>query len=108
GGGDPDPRRVRVHEGVSGRALLPRREDHRDLRGDERDPAARDRARDPPARRPVAGGPVSPRSPDEPVRLPRIYTRGGDAGEAALGDGSRVSKLDPRIVAFGAVDELNA
>jgi cob(I)alamin adenosyltransferase len=51
---------------------------------------------------------VSPRSPDEPVRLTRIYTRGGDAGETSLGDGSRVTKLDPRIVAFGAVDELNA
>ena len=45
--GDPDPRRLRLHEGVSGRALLPRREDHRDLRGHERDPAARDRARAP-------------------------------------------------------------
>ncbi len=31
GGGDPDPRRLRLHEGVSGRALLPRREDHGDL-----------------------------------------------------------------------------
>lgn len=44
----------------------------------------------------------------EPVRLTRIYTRGGDAGETSLGDGSRVSKLDERIAAFGAVDELNA
>ena len=49
-----------------------------------------------------------PRERDEPVRLTRIYTRGGDAGETSLGDGSRVSKLDARIVAFGAVDELNA
>jgi cob(I)alamin adenosyltransferase len=49
-----------------------------------------------------------PREIDEPVRLTRIYTRGGDAGETSLGDGSRVSKLDGRIVAFGAVDELNA
>ena len=49
-----------------------------------------------------------PRKPDEPVRLTRIYTRGGDRGETSLGDGSRVSKLDPRIRAFGAVDELNA
>jgi cob(I)alamin adenosyltransferase len=48
------------------------------------------------------------RSRDEPVRLTRIYTRGGDTGETSLGDGSRVSKLDPRIVALGAVDELNA
>jgi len=51
---------------------------------------------------------VSPRAPDEPVRLTRIYTRGGDAGETSLGDGSRVSKLDCRICAFGTVDELNA
>ena len=49
-----------------------------------------------------------PRAQDEPVRLTRIYTRGGDMGETSLGDGSRVSKLDPRIVAFGAVDELNS
>ena len=42
------------------------------------------------------------------MRLTRIYTRGGDAGETSLGDGSRVSKLDPRIEAFGTVDELNA
>jgi cob(I)alamin adenosyltransferase len=48
------------------------------------------------------------RERDEPVRLTRIYTRGGDAGETSLGDGSRVSKLDERIAAFGTVDELNA
>jgi cob(I)alamin adenosyltransferase len=51
---------------------------------------------------------MSRRSPDEPVRLTRIYTRGGDEGETSLGDGSRVSKLDPRIQAFGTVDELNS
>jgi len=51
---------------------------------------------------------VSPRAPDEPVRLTRIYTRGGDAGQTSLGDGSRVSKLDCRIGAFGTVDELNS
>ena len=49
-----------------------------------------------------------PRDRDEPVRLTKIYTRGGDAGETSLGDGSRVSKLDPRIRAYGAVDELNS
>ena len=49
-----------------------------------------------------------PRDPNEPVRLTRIYTRGGDEGETSLGDLSRVSKLDPRVRAFGAVDELNA
>jgi cob(I)alamin adenosyltransferase len=42
------------------------------------------------------------------VRLTRIYTRAGDAGETSLGDGSRVPKLDCRIGAFGTVDELNA
>jgi cob(I)alamin adenosyltransferase len=51
---------------------------------------------------------MSPRAKDEPVRLTRIYTRGGDRGETSLGDGSRVSKLDPRLRAYGSVDELNA
>jgi cob(I)alamin adenosyltransferase len=48
------------------------------------------------------------RKRDEPVRLTRIYTGGGDRGETSLGDGSRVSKLDCRIGAFGTVDEVNA
>ena len=48
------------------------------------------------------------RAREEPVRLTRIYTRGGDRGETSLGDGSRVSKLDCRIGAFGSVDELNS
>jgi cob(I)alamin adenosyltransferase len=48
------------------------------------------------------------RKADEPVRLTRIYTRGGDRGETSLGDGSRVPKLDRRIAAFGTVDELNS
>ena len=47
------------------------------------------------------------RKRDEPVRLTKIYTRGGDKGETSLGDGSRVSKLDPRIAAYGTVDETN-
>jgi cob(I)alamin adenosyltransferase len=51
---------------------------------------------------------VAERKPDEPVRLTRIYTGGGDRGETSLGDGSRVSKLDCRIGAFGTVDELNS
>jgi cob(I)alamin adenosyltransferase len=51
---------------------------------------------------------VTPRKQDEPVRLTRIYTRGGDRGETSLGDGSRVSKLDPLVRAYGAVDELNS
>ena len=45
---------------------------------------------------------------DEPVRLTRIYTRAGDAGETSLGDGSRVPKTNPRIEAYGTVDELNS
>lgn len=49
-----------------------------------------------------------PRDRDEPVRLTRIYTRGGDSGETSLGDGARVPKTDPRIEAYGAVDELNS
>jgi cob(I)alamin adenosyltransferase len=49
-----------------------------------------------------------PRKIDEPVRLTRIYTRGGDAGQTSLGDGSRVPKSDPRVRAYGAVDELNS
>jgi cob(I)alamin adenosyltransferase len=42
------------------------------------------------------------------VYLNRIYTRGGDAGDTSLGDGTRVSKTHPRINAYGGVDELNA
>jgi len=49
-----------------------------------------------------------PRAKDEPVRLTKIYTRGGDAGQTSLGDGSRVSKLDLRLAAYGTVDELNS
>jgi cob(I)alamin adenosyltransferase len=42
------------------------------------------------------------------VNLTRIYTKLGDAGETHLGDMSRVAKTDPRIEAYGTVDELNA
>src|SRR5437762_3665171 len=42
------------------------------------------------------------------VYLSRIYTKTGDAGETALGDGSRVPKDHPRVAAYGDVDELNA
>jgi len=42
------------------------------------------------------------------VKLDRIYTRGGDAGQTSLGDGRRVSKAALRVAAFGDVDELNA
>ena len=48
------------------------------------------------------------RKREQPVRLDRIYTRGGDGGETSLGDGSRVAKADLRIEAYGTVDELNA
>lgn len=48
------------------------------------------------------------RKRDEPVRLTRIYTGGGDSGETSLGDGVRVAKDDARIEAYGTVDELNA
>ena len=42
------------------------------------------------------------------VFLSRIYTKSGDAGETGLGDGTRVPKDDPRVAAYGSVDELNA
>jgi cob(I)alamin adenosyltransferase len=42
------------------------------------------------------------------VHLTRIYTRTGDAGTTALGDGARVPKTDPRIAAYADVDECNA
>jgi cob(I)alamin adenosyltransferase len=38
----------------------------------------------------------------------KIYTRTGDAGETGLFDGTRVPKSDPRVAAYGDVDELNA
>jgi cob(I)alamin adenosyltransferase len=42
------------------------------------------------------------------VNLTRIYTKLGDGGETHLGDMSRVSKLHPRVEAYGTVDELNS
>ncbi len=42
------------------------------------------------------------------VVLNRIYTRTGDSGSTALGDGQRVSKTSPRVAAYGSVDETNA
>jgi cob(I)alamin adenosyltransferase len=42
------------------------------------------------------------------VNLTRIYTKLGDSGETHLGDMSRVSKLHPRVEAYGTIDELNA
>ena len=38
----------------------------------------------------------------------KLYTRTGDAGETSLFDGTRVSKADGRVDAYGDVDELNA
>lgn len=42
------------------------------------------------------------------VYLNRIYTKAGDDGRTSLGSGERVHKTHPRIVSYGAVDELNA
>src|SRR5438093_5251092 len=42
------------------------------------------------------------------VYLSRIYTKTGDKGDTALGDGSRVPMDHPRVAAYGSVDELNA
>ncbi len=42
------------------------------------------------------------------VRLTRIYTKTGDAGQTHLGDMSRVQKTDPRLTAFADVDEANS
>ncbi|MEM1329391.1 MAG: cob(I)yrinic acid a,c-diamide adenosyltransferase [Planctomycetota bacterium] len=42
------------------------------------------------------------------VKLNKIYTRSGDEGTTALGAGGRVPKTDPRVVAYGTVDEANS
>jgi cob(I)alamin adenosyltransferase len=42
------------------------------------------------------------------VRLTRIYTKTGDAGQTHLGDMSRVEKTDPRLTAYADVDEANS
>ena len=42
------------------------------------------------------------------VRLNKIYTRTGDAGETGLGSGERRPKCDARVAAYGEVDELNS
>ncbi len=44
---------------------------------------------------------------ETPVVLSRIYTRVGDDGTTALGDGSRTAKTDPRLAAYADVDEAN-
>ena len=42
------------------------------------------------------------------MRITRVYTKTGDAGETSLVDGSRVSKAHERVAAYGDVDELNS
>jgi cob(I)alamin adenosyltransferase len=42
------------------------------------------------------------------VRIDRITTGGGDDGSTSLGDGTRVPKHDPRVEAYGTIDELSA
>jgi cob(I)alamin adenosyltransferase len=42
------------------------------------------------------------------IRDVKIYTRTGDSGDTGLFDGTRVAKSDPRVAAYGDVDELNA
>jgi cob(I)alamin adenosyltransferase len=42
------------------------------------------------------------------IRITRVYTRTGDQGETALVGGRRVAKDSQRIVAYGAIDELNS
>jgi cob(I)alamin adenosyltransferase len=42
------------------------------------------------------------------TRSVKIYTKAGDAGQTGLVNGSRVGKADPRVAAYGDVDELSA
>jgi cob(I)alamin adenosyltransferase len=50
---------------------------------------------------------MAPHRSENPVVLSRIYTRTGDDGTTALGDGSRTAKTDPRLAAYADVDEAN-
>jgi cob(I)alamin adenosyltransferase len=59
-------------------------------------------------RRRPSPGVTLPRLLPKAVHHTRIYTRTGDAGTTALGDGTRVAKTDPRIEAYADVDETNA
>ena len=52
---------------------------------------------------------MAARTFDDPkLALNRIYTKRGDGGETSLVNGRRVPKSDPRIEAYGTVDELNS
>ena len=42
------------------------------------------------------------------VHITRVYTKVGDKGTTALGDGSHVPKTDPRLAAYADVDEANS
>jgi cob(I)alamin adenosyltransferase len=53
------------------------------------------------------GSPSAGSRGENPVVLSRIYTRTGDDGTTALGDGSRTAKTDPRLAAYADVDEAN-
>ena len=61
-----------------------------------------------PQTRPDAGAASIRVSASAEESVTRIYTKTGDRGETGLSDGSRVAKSDPRIVATGEIDELNA
>ena len=50
---------------------------------------------------------MAPHRSENPVVLSRIYTRTGDDGTTALGDGSRTAKTDSRLAAYADVDEAN-
>src|ERR1700729_3865250 len=50
---------------------------------------------------------MAPDRSENPVVLSRIYTRVGDDGTTALGDGSRTAKTDLRLAAYADVDEAN-
>lgn len=51
---------------------------------------------------------LCPTNPSDSVRTVKIYTKTGDRGETSLFGGPRVRKSDPRVEAYGDVDELNA
>jgi cob(I)alamin adenosyltransferase len=42
------------------------------------------------------------------VKITKVYTKTGDAGETSLAGNHRISKSDPHIIAIGSIDELNA